>query len=228
MVLKRKRSSFSFSSPPSHSDTSSSTSETSAQSFFYQQSKPTDSLYTSPTRSFLTYDNGHSTQHLNSRTRKRHRDDRPDEETVFCMSSSLDAVMQMRTLPDVLFYVASTISRLYEAQRRHPDVAPVLFAQPAHVAQVHPQRSTLHAFWHINQAPSTAVPMEFDSMNSPSVGVESRCEDCDRTLGHEDAMKLDGNLLQQETACRMCKRQVCDFCAVQGNERVCLSCASGR
>lgn len=87
MGLKRKRSSPTFSSPASDSSgaTNATTSSSSPLQFFYSQSKPVDPLYQKPTWSFPTYDEGLSSQHLNSRTRKRHRDDRPEDELIYGM-----------------------------------------------------------------------------------------------------------------------------------------------
>lgn len=80
MGLKRKRSSPAFSSPLS--DSSDATTSSSPLPFFYTQSKPVEPLYQKPTWSFPTYDEGMNSQYLNSRTRKRHRDNRPDEEII--------------------------------------------------------------------------------------------------------------------------------------------------
>ena len=95
MALKRKRSSPTFGSSPFTTFTNTTT-ETSPLPFFYTQSKPIEALYSKPTWSFPTYsdDDSHtqysdpvetkpSSRDLNSRTRKRHRDDRPDEESVY-------------------------------------------------------------------------------------------------------------------------------------------------
>ncbi|KAK3678662.1 hypothetical protein LTR37_021462 [Vermiconidia calcicola] len=80
MALKRKRSSPNFSSPLS-SASDASTQSSSPLSFVYAQSKPIESLYQKSTWSFPTYDSSERS-HLNSRTRKRHRDDRPDDESI--------------------------------------------------------------------------------------------------------------------------------------------------
>ncbi|KAK6389993.1 hypothetical protein LTR65_006045 [Meristemomyces frigidus] len=225
MALKRKRSAPSFSSP-AFSDASTATSttttntntDTAAIPFFYPQSKPVEPTHQKqPTWSWPTYDDDTSSaQHLNSRTRKRHRDDRPDEQAVY----------------------ASTISKLYEAQRRHPNASPVMSAQslqPAwmapNVLPVQAQKSTLHSFWRIPSAPVDLNAMQIDAVarSVPFEDAAMRCEDCERPLQHDnDAMELDSGMLEQETACAVCKRQVCDTCAVLGHDRICLSCASGR
>ena len=237
MALKRKRSSPTFSSPVSDTSNSDSalTSSPGALPFFYAQSKPTEPLYHKPSWSFPTYqeDNSHNvvSRHLNSRTRKRHRDNRPDEERIYGVSCWLGAVLDMSTLADVCRCAASTISRLYEAQRQQPRAEPVP-SQPMTNATILKtdapvQRSTLHSFWSIGAQPPerTLVPMAIDT--GPNL-VENaiRCEDCHASLWHEDAMELDDGVVEQETACHICRRRICDGCAVLGNERICLPCAS--
>jgi hypothetical protein len=139
----------------------------------------------------------------------------------------------MRTLADVCRVAASTISRLYEAQKQHPDATPVMSSSDAMAAEAapsRPQKSTLHAFWKI----STSPPIHEDSMqldnghNANAGSDQSRCEDCDQALRNSNSMELDQDVLEQRTACAVCQRHVCDTCAVAGHERVCLSCASGR
>ncbi|KAF2486678.1 hypothetical protein BDY17DRAFT_291926 [Neohortaea acidophila] len=212
MALKRKRSSATLSSPFSDTTTiSSDASSPGGLPFFYTQSKPTEPLYQKPTWSFPTYDSDSSysapSRHLNSRTRKRHRDDRPDEESVF----------------------ASTLSRLYEAQRSLPKHEPAPSAPSRMVVDEEPvQRSTLHSFWKIEGA--APVPptthMAIDSGGSAPINPEMRCEDCDGTLRRDDVMDLDDGIVELETSCVSCRRHVCDACAVLGNERVCLACVS--
>ncbi|KAK5126600.1 hypothetical protein LTR85_009534 [Meristemomyces frigidus] len=233
MALKRKRSSPTFSSP-AFSDTSSSTTtstDASAIPFFYQQSKPAEPIQQKPTWAWPTYDDTPSAQHLNSRTRKRHRDGRPDEQTVYGVSCWLGAVIHMSTLADVCRCAASTISKLYEAQRRHPDASPMPSAQSIQTPSTQPmqaQKSTLHSFWRIPHAPMDVQAMQIDAGNASSWIPNLRCEDCERPLRHDDAMELDDGRLIQEAACAVCRRHVCDTCAVLGNERICLGCASGR
>ncbi|KAK4634963.1 hypothetical protein CLAFUW4_02116 [Fulvia fulva] len=204
MALKRKRSSPGFSSPSSLS--SDSTTQSSPLPSFYHQSKPIAPFYQKPTWSFPTYDDTLSSQHLNSRTRKRHRDNRPDEEQIH----------------------ASTIDRLYQAQRQHPDASPVL-SQPVIQAQqpTQPQRSTLHSFWRIGQPPAaTMMVVDSGPKHLERVTTPPNCEDCDRPLRAEDAMDVDEYTLNQETRCASCERSICDTCAILGTARTCLACAS--
>ncbi|TKA79119.1 hypothetical protein B0A55_02427 [Friedmanniomyces simplex] len=185
MALKRKRSSISFSSPATIYSTTTTTIDspsTTAIPYYYQQHKPTPALHEKPTWAFPTYDHSPSAQHLNSRTHKRHRDNRPDEQQVH----------------------ASTINRLYDAQRKHPDAAPVLSSQSVSAAAVQerPQRSTLHAFWNLpSSAPVRIEGMQLDGGGGHRIRDEApRCEDCERPLREENAMEVDDGLLEQDTA----------------------------
>ena len=238
MALKRKRSTPTFSSPASVD----SSSTTNGLPFFYAQSKPTPSeaLYQKPTWSFPTYSSAPSspeTHHssdlstrLDSRTKKRHRDNRPDEQSIYGASCWIGAVIQMSTLADVCRCAASTISRLYEAQRLHPRAEPLPPSQPQATTIEPAQKSTLHSFWNISSSPQppATVPMAVDPSPNFVSNLDTRCEDCDGSLKQEDAMDLDDGTVEQETACHSCRRHVCDRCAVLGNARVCLACATSR
>lgn len=238
MALKRKRSSPTFSSPYSDSTTVSDFSSPNSLPFFYAQTKPTEPLYHKPTWSFPTYesDDGHdrhvSSPHLNSRTRKRHRDGRPDEKAIYgAFQSSCVAwigAAHMAAFADFCRCAASTMSRLYEAQRNLPKAERVL-SQPTNSVKLEEpvQRSTLHSFWKIGgAAPANTVPMSIDSAPSSSEEVRIRCEDCDGPLQQDDSMDLDDDITVRENACSSCQRCVCDKCAVLGDARICLACAS--
>jgi hypothetical protein len=246
MALKRKRSSPTFSSP--FSDTSNSSIDSNPLSYFYTQSKPTEPFYyqkpfsssSSPVRG------AEEPSHLNSRTRKRHRDNRPDSSQIYgaCKSAWLGTVMEMSSLADVCRYAASTISKLYEAQRQQPRAEPILSSSSGcHASgivseqqqQQQPlQKSTLHAFWRIEQQPlpPTAVTERIAAVDS-SASLERRCEDCDGALGGagEDEMAMDldwGGTDGEQRRCAVCQRSVCDFCSILGQVRTCLACASAR
>lgn len=221
MALKRKRSAQAFSSPSS--DASDTSTQFSPLPLFYQQSKPVDPLFHKPAWSWPMYDDTPSKQHLNSRTRKRHRDNRPDEQQVYGVSCWLGAVTDMRALTDACRLAESTISRLYEAQKQQPYAEPVYSHQIPQAQHTQPQRSTLHSFWRIAQPPS-ATPMFVDSATPSDLNVDMRCEDCDGTLTNCNAMDVEEDVLAQETSCHACNRQVCDRCAVSGDVRICLGC----
>lgn len=123
MALKRKRSSPGFSSPASDTTSTSTDSNNGSLPFFYAQSKPTEPLYHKPTWSFPTYDDGaeqyRSVADMNSRTRKRHRDDRPGEEVVYCMIAPLDAALRAQELKiRASKYPISTLQRATTASSR--------------------------------------------------------------------------------------------------------------
>lgn len=85
MALKRKRSSATFRA--TISDTSSNASS-SPMSCFYTQTKPIEALHDKSTWAFPTYESSDNDQqaarsYLNTRTRKRHRDNRPDEQSIY-------------------------------------------------------------------------------------------------------------------------------------------------
>ncbi|GAB7358488.1 hypothetical protein MBLNU230_g2552t1 [Neophaeotheca triangularis] len=216
MALKRKRASPSdCPSSPSHTSTAPTDSPLGQ---FYHQSKPTESIYREkPTWGFPTYSSPPPEEHsdLNSRTRKRHRDNRPEEMEVY----------------------ASTMQKLYEAQRtQHSNQNPPSQIQPPPTIQHtyehssnQPQRSNLHSFWQISRPPpSQNMPAMAATVESTLGTLEARCEDCEGPLRYGDAMEIDGTGNgQQNTLCAGCSRQVCDGCAMSGNERICWVCSAG-
>lgn len=235
MALKRKRSLPGFSSPASDATSTASTDSTSGSlPFFYAQSKPIKPLYHKPTWSFPTYDDSaeryQSASDLNSRTRKRHRDDRPEDEDVYCEDIFLRLNFSVYTLTNFGCAVANTISRLFNAQRQHPGAEPMPSQEIAMARPEQVQRSTLHSFWRIPKpAPTTMTDtaMAIDQPTSLAPDSSMRCEDCDDPLRVDDAMDLDEDTVAYEKACIACKRCVCDRCAVLGKARICLGCASG-
>ena len=136
----------------------------------------------------------------------------------------------MRTLTDVSRIVASTIQRLYQAQRENaaaePGVAPGQQLQHQHHQEQdqqlapQPQKSTLHSFWRIEQP----VPIMLPQTQRTVAAQELRCEDCDGALRDEEAMDVDEDSAEDK-ACGSCRRPVCNNCAVYGRERVCAGCA---
>ncbi|KAH7120004.1 hypothetical protein B0J11DRAFT_73417 [Dendryphion nanum] len=148
---------------------------------------------------------------MGSRTRKRFRDNRPDERVVH----------------------ETTLQKLFLAQRVQPHASPILSApiQPAIQAPQPPapvQKSTLHSFWKLPAPPAQAPP--------PTIRVQHfqdapRCEDCDAPLRDEvDGMDVDvdGDVdaggAANRFACCGCGRRVCGTCAVVKGERCCLTC----
>ncbi|KAL5395069.1 hypothetical protein PMIN03_007386 [Paraphaeosphaeria minitans] len=143
------------------------------------------------------------------RTRKRVRDNRPDEHTIH----------------------ETTINKLFSAQRKQPYAEPILSdtlpTQQAPLVQKL-QKSTLHAFWSI---PARPVHPSLVQMQPQREADAPRCDDCD-TLLEKDAndmdidMDIDGPLANRSLACNDCGRNVCGKCAVVANARHCLQCAT--
>lgn len=71
------------------------------------------------------------------------------------------------------------------------------------------------------------MDVDFTSHKATSHNIDTKCEDCDRSLRHEDAMQIDESVFEHEVSCQNCGRKVCDHCAVVGDARICLGCASG-
>ncbi|OAL52716.1 hypothetical protein IQ07DRAFT_381151 [Pyrenochaeta sp. DS3sAY3a] len=155
-----------------------------------------------------------------NRTRKRFRDNRPDERVIH----------------------ENTLNKLFSAQRNHPQASPIpsdtLIAQqlPAQTT-VKSQRSTLHSFW--KQLPAPPVQALTFSTPAPTVQQalhQDRCEDCDTVLQSEnDSMDVDvdmdmgGAVESRPFGCSDCGKNVCGTCAVVSTKRHCLQCAtSGR
>ena len=247
MALKRKRSTGTF--------CATSTDNPNPIPFFYTQSKPTPSeaLYQKPSWNFPTYSSAPSSpdtsnngsaedlqSKLNSRTRKRHRDDRPSDQKIYgtyipstCRRHWIEnfVFVGMSGLADVCHRAASTISKLYEAQRLHPHAEPVFSSQSfGSAVENKAQKSTLHSFWNIPSAPAQPMAIDSASSSNTDLAIGLRCEDCDGSLRQPDAMDvdMDDGMVQQESSCSSCRRQVCDRCAVVGLNRVCLPCATSR
>lgn len=235
MLHKRKRSTTTL-SPPSSLPLPSTTVQA-----FYPHSKPILSPFHTSDNKLPSFDPD-TPSHLNIRTRKRHRDNRPDADSIHGASTSasptcwLGAVIHMRALADVSRIAASTIQRLYEAQRvniaAEPGVAPESQQQQQHnePPQPHhqptqPQKSTLHTFWHISQ-PLPTTSQTHTPLPSTIQAPSPRCEDCDNSLVDASAMEIDERgSAPEDKACGSCRRPVCDACAVYGRERVCAGCA---
>ncbi|KAF2653548.1 hypothetical protein K491DRAFT_717942 [Lophiostoma macrostomum CBS 122681] len=157
------------------------------------------------------------------RTRKRFRDNRPDESVVH----------------------ENTLHKLYEAQRNPPATfqaaAPstaIFLAHPTYGCGCHvpsapkpKQKSTLHSFWNLPAPPVQPAPAQ----NQP-LQMIPRCSDCDRQLiSQTEAMNDDldidmdiGGNGEDTSAfsCADCGKNVCGACAVVSNARHCLQCAT--
>lgn len=154
-------------------------------------------------------------QRLNSRTRKRYRDGRPEEAEIHGTHHCTPA----RRIHHANAYVASTVEKLFSAQRAHPHASPMLSQsdlQSQFQPQDAPQRSTLHSFWHLPQ------PSQLPQHGMPATQQDAMtCDGCDRVLTPEYGM----DTLDQDTACGACGKHVCNTCAITAEMRLCLDCA---
>lgn len=124
---------------------------------------------------------------------------------------------------DLLISLAeSTIQKLFNAQKLHPDAEPIVSHDHVLESQHRPlpQKSTLHAFWNIKQPmPVFNIPCPPDHTTDP------RCEDCDRDLAPDPAMAAIVGLDRYAScSCFDCGRRICDLCAVTRDVRRCLEC----
>ncbi|KAH0286235.1 hypothetical protein M436DRAFT_53122 [Aureobasidium namibiae CBS 147.97] len=146
---------------------------------------------------------------LNSRTRKRYRDARPEESQIH----------------------ASTVEKLFHAQKAHPHASPQPSQQPQPQLQAQyplqfppqdapPQRSTLHSFWHLPQP--SHIPQQHTDTSISQQEVLA-CEGCDGRLIPEYPYGMD--TLDADTMCTACGKHVCNTCAITADTRLCLDCA---
>ncbi|GAB7338374.1 hypothetical protein MBLNU457_4674t1 [Dothideomycetes sp. NU457] len=177
MAIKRKRSSATFSPVSDSSISSTFTHESSSPTripSFYTQIKPMSTSHSS--NEWKNMDETIS-DNINSRTMKRHRDNRPDENQVY----------------------QTTMHKLFDAQRRQTPskASPVSAQEQSHTrASEQPQRSTLYTFWQLppNQMISHTQGQETRSHNLT-------CEGCDGQIRLQDAMEMDDMAANDETAC---------------------------
>lgn len=166
----------------------------------------------------------HVNDHINFRTKKRLRDNRPN----------LEAVHQ------------NTLAKLFDAQRQHP--TPVLderstgthsvqehdFHQPS-LETTEPAQRSLHSFFSIGQWQAPAKKTSA-SVQHRTVVASNACEDCgnnlNRIAGHDphdtpmmDIGQIQQPFLDEDYECAVCTRNICDTCAVRGDRRICLECA---
>ncbi|KAF2666916.1 hypothetical protein BT63DRAFT_481377 [Microthyrium microscopicum] len=208
MALKRKRSSCDVS--PSSSTSS--------------FSPPSDPVSPTPVRQFpnavsmdldtnmsfcsagWTYDWEDDTRYgLNSRTRKRFRDNRPDEDVIH----------------------KNTLQKLFGAQKQTQDTTSAATSPLDSSSRTisRPQR-TLHAFWTL---PHQAMhfPTSTPELSTQTCLDDLRCNDCDGSLRDDNAMDIDSNYIVEESRCHICQRSVCDMCSVGvASMRRCLRCSS--
>lgn len=150
--------------------------------------------------------------HINTRTRKRFRDDRPDI--------------------DVIHH--NTLAKLFGAQRQQFFLPPTILENdstgevPAPASIIEPTQKSLHSFFSISHTPVPKIGPRSSSINMSNGDALNKCDDCGNALD-PSAGKSSGDCemmdLDQEYECASCHRNVCDTCAVRGDERICLECA---
>ncbi|CAG8949353.1 hypothetical protein HYFRA_00004979 [Hymenoscyphus fraxineus] len=161
-----------------------------------------------------------------SRTRKRHRDNRPSETEVHQHTLSL------------LFSAQQTPQSTFQQSTSHFNL-PAVESLPS--TNQPAQRSNLHSFWAIPGGPRQESPGSnfSSSTNTPMTSsannmffLSSNCEDCEASLSAEDSLDaMDVDMMDsgngEDFACTSCRKMVCHGCAVSnlGAERKCLMCA---
>lgn len=150
------------------------------------------------------------------RTRKRFRDNRPDERSIH----------------------ENTLNKLFAAQHTIPSASPIptdtLPTTQSSCPVIQQQKSTLHSFW--KQLPAQPVrPLIFPIQPRQPQALPQlpQCDDCDAPLiGDADGMDMDmdmdmgGAVESSPFACCDCGKKVCGTCAVAANRRMCLGCAT--
>lgn len=166
---------------------------------------------------------------VGSRTRKRHRDDRPNDAIVHRMSHRIK-----RSITELINGIEHTIDKLFAAQRQRPHATPVLSeaAMAKHNRSLRLQ-TTLHAFW--NSPTHTYIeifsPERMNGSMETICDLElSRCAHCDNLLRSSPGVNMDIPLsldqsINEAFGCWRCGRLACDVCAVEMERRVCLDCA---
>ncbi|KAF7923605.1 hypothetical protein EAE99_006864 [Botrytis elliptica] len=171
---------------------------------------------------------------FSSRTRKRHRDNRPNEDTVHQHTLSL-------------LYSAQQPSNINTNCMPPPSPSAIsphtIIPNPPNNA---PHQASLHSFWQLpsNRQISPSSDSSYTSSTSVSPKtithphlIPTNCEDCDASLANtEGGDEMDVDTIMDidmygagETnhVCTNCGKQVCHSCAVSnlGVERKCLGCA---
>lgn len=187
------------------------------------------------------------------RTRKRFRDNRPDEETIHQTTlSKLYAAQRHERKPE---YRDHSIPLTASPTPSRPTMA-ITSSSTSNTTQPKPKSQlSLHAFFGSSgsgdggQTRSTALPEPNPGSDQQS-GATARCEDCsaplfllpslDQHITTTDTEMMDVDIdaaiavadfstcsdQGSAYACAYCSRRVCDICAVRGDQRICLECAN--
>jgi len=209
------------------------------------------SLLSSPlSSSMMVIDNFHPNQIstpslFSSRTRKRHRDNRPSESDVHRMHPTFLSAQSSTLIPSTEHTLSLLFSAQQNPQSQHSS-PPIFQSQPPVEflpSSIHTsQQSSLHSFWRIPSSGRQSSPSSnsSSSTNTPNIAPvmdtfqATNCEDCDAALNPADNgdamdvdMMIDLDIPGGNHACTSCGKQVCHSCSVSnlGAERKCLHCA---
>jgi hypothetical protein len=179
---------------------------------------------------------------LGCRTRKRVRDNRPDERVIhgkplMCYALPPSGCLVWTNWTCTHTISENTIHKLFAAQRQNPHAEPILSESsppPSPNPSKPIQKSTLHSFWNL---PALAVQpptihITAPHQVAPQTGFAAWCEDCDAPLreeagGMDTDVDMDGGAGENSVfACIDCGKHVCGTCAVVSNARHCLRCAT--
>jgi hypothetical protein len=191
---------------------------------------------------------------FSSRTRKRYRDNRPDENSVHRMSSltvasDLTLTSSAEHTLNLLFSAQQNTqsqSHLQQQLQSSPFSSQAPVSSLPSSTQSSDHQSSLHSFWAISSArsssPSSVNSSSSSLSNTPNTASHAtsyfqptNCEDCDTSLvSQNDGDSMDVDMMMDidkvsgaHHACSACGKMVCYSCAVSnlGAERKCLSCA---
>ena len=185
---------------------------------------------------FPVYRPEHSSSDLHSRTRKRHRDNRPDESTVHGISISPSCWQHENFSPASSSKFGSltrcpnpeiTYQKLFAGAQSPTAMAQSITASSVPSRPQAPQRQhSLHRFWSL----SSLAPSVPETLIEPPSSTTA-CQDCEAPLDLYEADTAMGGTEYEsddgaECACRSCGRRVCGTCAVVkvGVGRECLQC----
>jgi len=205
--------------------------------------------------------------YFNSRTRKRFRDGRSDEETIH--QSTLKKLYDAQRLQQIGIVGVEEGTRPTVSPATSPDT-PVHLRYYATASQIHGPLNMVHVpiersqrsidafFRGRSSRAETPEPIQINAMQPPLMSSVYQpeehaqtlvrphssklpsvltCEGCDAPLLTKmtgeiidaEMLDVDGTLVDPEVSegwsCSLCRKRVCDTCAVRGNYRVCLECA---
>jgi hypothetical protein len=186
--------------------------------------------------------------HLNSRTRKRLRDNRPDEETIYQTTlSKLYAAQKHDAQPENQDHPTPPAPSPTPSQASLTNLDSTTSITNSTTQQKEKGQASLHAFFGTGQPTSKHQNSTFrppgqdpQSSTAPALIPTASCEDCSAPLLSQpigDVMAdtemmdidFDARTSPEEDDpfhCAICSKRACDTCAVRGDRRICLECAN--